>query len=30
MAACMKFGRIEDLTAELAKKPRMVLWVPRS
>jgi Fe-S-cluster-containing dehydrogenase component len=26
MAACMKFGRIKDLAAELEKKPRMVLW----
>lgn len=28
MAACMKYGRIEELAAELGKKPRMVLWVP--
>jgi len=24
----MKYGRIEELAAELRKKPRMVLWVP--
>lgn len=29
MAACMKYGRIEELVKEMAKKPRMVLWVPR-
>jgi hypothetical protein len=29
MGACMKFGRIEDLAAELGKKSRMVLWTPR-
>lgn len=29
MAACMKFGPIEDLVKELTKKPRMVLWVPK-
>jgi Fe-S-cluster-containing dehydrogenase component len=29
MAACMKYGRIEDLAKEMKKKPRMVLWVPR-
>jgi Fe-S-cluster-containing dehydrogenase component len=29
MAACMKYGRIEDLAKEMQKKPRMVLWVPR-
>ncbi len=29
MAACMKYGRIEELAVDLAKKPRMVLWVPR-
>jgi Fe-S-cluster-containing dehydrogenase component len=27
MSACMKFGRLEDLAAEI-KKPRMVLWAP--
>lgn len=30
MAACMKYGRIEELAEELGKKPRMVLWVPRA
>lgn len=30
MAACMKYGRIEDLAKELARKPRQVLWVPRA
>ncbi len=30
MAACMKYGKIEDLAKELAKKPRQVLWVPRA
>ena len=29
MAACMKYGRIEELAKEMKKKPRMVLWVPR-
>jgi len=29
MAACMKYGKIEDLAGELGKKPRTVLWVPR-
>ncbi len=29
MAACMKYGRIEDLAKEMGKKPKMVLWVPR-
>jgi Fe-S-cluster-containing dehydrogenase component len=29
MAACMKFGPIEELAEEMKKKPRMVLWVPR-
>jgi Fe-S-cluster-containing dehydrogenase component len=29
MAACMKYGRIEDLAKEMTK-PRMVLWAPRS
>lgn len=28
MAACMKYGRIEDLAKEITK-PRMVLWAPR-
>ncbi len=30
MAACMKYGPIEELAQEMGKKPRMVLWVPRS
>ena len=30
MAACMKYGPIEELAREMGKKPRMVLWVPRS
>ena len=30
MAACMKYGRIEDLAKEMSTKPRMVLWVPRA
>jgi Fe-S-cluster-containing dehydrogenase component len=29
MAACMKYGRIEDLAKEMGTKPRMVLWSPR-
>jgi Fe-S-cluster-containing dehydrogenase component len=29
MAACMEFGRVEDLAKEVGRKPRMVLWVPR-
>ena len=28
MAACMKYGRIEDLAKEMGTKPRMVLWSP--
>ncbi len=28
MAACMKYGPIEDLKSELGKKSRMVLWIP--
>lgn len=28
MAACMRYGRIEDLAKEITK-PRMVLWAPR-
>ena len=28
MAACMKYGRVGDLAAEVGKKSRMVLWVP--
>jgi Fe-S-cluster-containing dehydrogenase component len=30
MAACMKYGRIDELAKEMAKKPRQVLWVPRA
>ena len=30
MAACMKYGRIEDLAQEMGEKPRMVLWSPRA
>jgi Fe-S-cluster-containing dehydrogenase component len=30
MASCMRYGRIEELAEEMSKKPRMVLWVPRS
>ena len=29
MAACMTYGRIEDLAKEMGTKPRMVLWSPR-
>ena len=29
MADCMRFGPIEELSRELTKKPRQVLWVPR-
>ncbi len=29
MAACMRYGRIEDLARAAGEKPRMVLWVPR-
>jgi Fe-S-cluster-containing dehydrogenase component len=29
MAACMKYGRIEDLAKDMGSKPRMVLWSPR-
>jgi Fe-S-cluster-containing dehydrogenase component len=29
MAACMKYGKIEELAKEMIKKPRMVLWAPR-
>lgn len=28
MAACMKYGPVEELAKEI-NKPRMVLWVPR-
>jgi hypothetical protein len=26
----MKYGKIKELAREMGKKPRMVLWVPRS
>jgi len=29
MAGCMKFGPLEELSKELGRKPRMVLWSPR-
>ena len=29
LAACMKYGPVEELAAELQKKPRQVLWAPR-
>jgi Fe-S-cluster-containing dehydrogenase component len=29
MAACMKYGHIEELAKEMGKKARTVLWVPR-
>ena len=29
MAACMKYGRIEELAKEMGEKARMVLWSPR-
>jgi Fe-S-cluster-containing dehydrogenase component len=29
MANCMTFGDVEDLSEEVSKKPRQVLWVPR-
>ena len=28
LGACMKFGTIEEMAAELTKKPKQVLWVP--
>ena len=30
MAACIKYGKIEELAKEMGKKPRMVLWSPRA
>ena len=27
-AFCMRFGRVEELAAELAGKPKQVLWAP--
>jgi Fe-S-cluster-containing dehydrogenase component len=29
MARCITYGRLEDLSREMGKKPRMVLWSPR-
>ena len=29
LAACMKYGPLEELAVELGMKPRMVLWSPR-
>ena len=29
MAACMKYGRVEELAKEMGQKPRMVLWSSR-
>lgn len=29
LAACMRYGRLEDLVKEMSK-PRLVLWVPRA
>jgi Fe-S-cluster-containing dehydrogenase component len=29
MAACIKYGRVEELAKEMGQKPRMVLWAPR-
>lgn len=28
LAGCMKFGTIEEMAAELAKKPKQVMWAP--
>jgi len=28
MAGCMKFGPLEELSKELGRKPKMVLWSP--
>lgn len=28
LGACMKFGTIEELAAELSQKPKQVLWAP--
>ena len=30
MAACIKYGKLEELAKEMGKKPRMVLWSPRA
>jgi hypothetical protein len=29
MAACMKYGKVDVLAAEMIKKPRMALFTPR-
>jgi Fe-S-cluster-containing dehydrogenase component len=29
MAACIKYGQLEELAKEMGQKPRMVLWAPR-
>jgi Fe-S-cluster-containing dehydrogenase component len=29
LAACMKYGTVEELARELQKKPRQVLWAPK-
>ena len=28
LANCMKFGTVEEMAAEFAKKPKQVLWAP--
>ena len=28
LADCMRFGTIEEMAAELAKKPKQVIWAP--
>lgn len=28
LGGCMKFGTIEEMAAELAKKPKQVMWAP--
>lgn len=29
LAACMKYGSIDELTSDLKMKPKQVLWVPK-
>jgi Fe-S-cluster-containing dehydrogenase component len=29
MAACIKYGQVDELAQEMVQKPRMVLWAPR-
>lgn len=29
MSGCMTWGEVEELSKEMIKKPRMVLWTPR-